>query len=116
VKSYLSENKISAGHARALLGQPDPEALARAVVDQGLNVRQLEALTQERARKAGKAPKARPRANKKDPDTLALEKRLSDVLGLTVTVMPRGEGGELRIRYRSLDQLDEVIARLQRSA
>src|SRR5499425_2989766 len=53
VKSYLSENKISAGHARALLGQPDPEALARAVVDQGLNVRQLEALTQERARKAG---------------------------------------------------------------
>jgi len=114
VKSYLSENKISAGHARALLGQPDPEALARAVVDQGLNVRQLEALTQERARKAGKAAKARPRATTKDPDTLALEKRLSDNLGLTVTVAPRGEGGELRIRYRSLEQLDEVIARLLR--
>jgi len=113
VKSYLSENKISAGHARALLGQPDPEALARAVVDQGLNVRQLEALTQERARKAGKAPKARPR-KAKDPDTLALEKRLSDVLGLAVTVALRGEGGELRIRYRSLEQLDDLIVRLAR--
>ena len=113
VKSYLSENKISAGHARALLGQPDPEALARAVVDQGLNVRQLEALTQERARKAGKAPKARRRTTK-DPDTLALEKRLSDALGLTVTVAQRGEGGELRIRYRSLEQLDDLIVRLQR--
>jgi ParB family chromosome partitioning protein len=114
VKAYLSENKISAGHARALLGQPDPEALARAVVEKGLNVRQLEALAQDRAAKAGKAPKrVRPRLEK-DADTLALEKRLSDALGLVVTIAHRGEGGELRIRYRSLEQLDEVMARLER--
>jgi ParB family transcriptional regulator, chromosome partitioning protein len=111
VKAYLSENKISAGHARALLGQPDPEALARQVLDKGLNVRQLEALTQDRARKAGKAPKARPRIEK-DADTLAVEKRLSDILGLAVTITHRGEGGEIRIRYRTLEQLDDVIARL----
>jgi len=113
VKSYLLENKISAGHARALLGQPDPEALARAIVEKGLNVRQLEALTQERASKAGKAAKARPRTTK-DPDTVALEKRLSDVLGLAVAIAQRGEGGELRIRYRNLEQLDDLIVRLQR--
>ncbi len=113
VKAYLAENKISAGHARALIGQPDPEALARAIVDKGLNVRQLEALTQERASKAGKAPKrARPRVEK-DADTLQLEKRLSDALGLVVTIEHRGDGGELRIRYRSLEQLDAVIARLE---
>jgi ParB family transcriptional regulator, chromosome partitioning protein len=114
VKTYVAENKISAGHARALLGQPDPEALARAIVEKGLNVRQLEALTQERANKAGKAPKrVRPRVEK-DADTLMLEKRLSDALGLVVTIEHRGEGGELRIRYRSLEQLDAVIARLER--
>jgi len=114
VKAYLAENKISAGHARALLGQPDPEALARTIVEKGLNVRQLEALTQERASKAGKAPKrARPRVEK-DANTLTLEKRLSDALGLVVTIEHRGEGGELRIRYRSLEQLDAVIARLER--
>ena len=115
VKAYLAENKISAGHARALLGQPDPEALAHAVVERGLNVRQLEAMTQERATKAGKAPKRlRPRVEK-DANTVALEKRLSDGLGLVVTIEHRGEGGELRIRYRSLEQLDEVIARLERA-
>jgi ParB family transcriptional regulator, chromosome partitioning protein len=114
VKAFLAENKISAGHARALLGQPDPEALARAIVEKGLNVRQLEALTQERASKAGKASKrARPRVDK-DADTVVLEKRLSDALGLVVTIEHRGDGGELRIRYRSLEQLDAVIGRLER--
>jgi len=114
VKAFLAENKISAGHARALLGQPDPEALARAIVEKGLNVRQLEALTQERASKAGKAPKrARPRVEK-DADTVVLEKRLSDALGLVVIIEHRGDGGELRIRYRSLEQLDAVIGRLER--
>jgi ParB family transcriptional regulator, chromosome partitioning protein len=115
VKAYLAENRISAGHARALLGQPDPEALVREIVEKGLNVRQLEALTQERATKAGRAPRARSRVEK-DADTVAVEKRLSDALGLVVTIAHRGEGGELRIRYRSLEQLDAVIRRLERPA
>ena len=115
VKAYLAENRISAGHARALLGQPDPEALVREIVEKGLNVRQLEAMTQERATKAGRAPKTRSRVEK-DADTVAVEKRLSDALGLVVTIAHRGEGGELRIRYRSLEQLDAVISRLERPA
>ena len=113
VKAYLREGKLSAGHARALLGEQNPEATARAIVEQGLNVRQAEAIAQERAAKTGKVAKPRPRAEK-DADTRALEKRLSDALGLTVSIEHRGQGGELRIRYKSLEQLDEVIRRLER--
>jgi ParB family transcriptional regulator, chromosome partitioning protein len=113
VKIYLREGKISAGHARALLGQPDPEKMARVIVEQGLNVRAVEAIAQERAGTAGRTAKRRPRAEK-DADTLALEKRLSDALGLNVSVEHRGKGGELKIRYRSLEQLDEVVRRLVR--
>jgi ParB family chromosome partitioning protein len=113
VKAYLREGKITAGHARALLGQVDPEKTARAIVEQGLNVRQVEALAQEGAVKAGKAIKLRART-RKDADTVAVERRLADVLGLTVQIESRGEGGEMRIRYRSLDQLDDVIRRLER--
>jgi ParB family chromosome partitioning protein len=113
VKIYLREGKLSAGHARALLGQPDPEKMARVIVEQGLNVRAVEAIAQERAGTAGKTAKRRPRAAK-DADTLALEKRLSDALGLTISVEHRGKGGELKIRYRSLEQLDEVVRRLER--
>lgn len=112
VKAYLNDGKLSAGHARALLSQPDPEAAARAIVEQGLNVRQVEALAQEQAEKAGKAAKPRPRLAK-DADTRALEKRLSDALGLAVSIEHRGHGGQLKIRYKSLEQLDEVIRRLE---
>jgi ParB family chromosome partitioning protein len=115
VKAYLRDGKISAGHARALLGEPDPEALARAIVERGLNVRQVEALVQEHVAGGGKAAKPRQQRRAKDPDTMALEKRLSDALGLVVSIDERGQGGELRIRYRSLDQLDAVIRRLERT-
>jgi ParB family transcriptional regulator, chromosome partitioning protein len=110
VKAYLREGKLSAGHARALLGQPDPEKMARVIVEQGLNVRAVEAIAQERATRPAKR---RPRLEK-DANTSALEKRLSDALGLTTTIEPRGQGGELKIRYRSLEQLDEVVRRLER--
>jgi ParB family transcriptional regulator, chromosome partitioning protein len=112
VKTYLRDGKISAGHARALLGEPDPEALAHAIVERGLNVRQVEAIAQERAGNGGKTPRPRRRVDK-DADTAALEKRLSDALGLVVTIDPRGHGGELRIKYRNLEQLDLVIRRLE---
>jgi len=111
VKAYIAEGKISAGHARMLVGQPDPERIAREIVERGLNVRQVEALAQDRAQAAGKPVKARKRATK-DADTAALEKRLSDALGLAVRINHRGQGGVLDIRYRSLDQLDEVVRRL----
>jgi ParB family transcriptional regulator, chromosome partitioning protein len=114
VQAYIGEGKISAGHARMLVGQPDPERLAREIVERGLNVRQVEAMAQERAHASGKAVKARQRGSK-DADTAALEKRLSDALGLTVTIDHRGQGGVLSIRYRGVEQLDEVIRRLESS-
>jgi ParB family transcriptional regulator, chromosome partitioning protein len=114
VQAYIGDGKISAGHARMLVGQPDPERLAREIVERGLNVRQVEAMAQERAHASGKSVKARQRGTK-DADTAALEKRLSDALGLTVTIDHRGQGGVLTIRYRGVEQLDEVIRRLERS-
>jgi ParB family transcriptional regulator, chromosome partitioning protein len=113
VKTYLSEGKISAGHARALLGQADPETMARQIVADSLNVRQVEAMVQDLAAKAGRMVKRRQRGEK-DADTLALEKRISDALGLVVSLDHRGEGGELKIRYRNLEQLDDLIRRLER--
>ena len=113
VQDFIRTGKISPGHARALLGQPDPDALAQAIVAQGLSVRQAEAVVQERATQAGKTSTRRPRGEK-DADTLALEKRLSDALGLAVTIAHRGKGGEMKIRYKTVEQLDDVIRRLER--
>ena len=112
VKAYINAGKLTAGHARALIGLPDPEPIAREIVEHGLNVRDVEQLAQQRAAAAGKAKKKRERAAK-DVDTLAVEKRLSDALGLTVTIETRGEAGTVQIKYRDLDQLDEVIRRLE---
>jgi ParB family transcriptional regulator, chromosome partitioning protein len=111
VKAYINAGKLSAGHARALLGQPDPEAVAREIVDKGLNVREVEALAQERAEQAGKKIATRLRGTK-DADTAALEKKVSDVLGLAVNIDHRGQGGVVRVRYRTLEQLDDVLNRL----
>jgi ParB family transcriptional regulator, chromosome partitioning protein len=112
VKAYINAGKISAGAARMLIGQIDPEEMAREIVDRGLNVRQVEALAKERAKGSGRAAKTR---KTKLADTVALERRLSDALGLTVTIDHRGRGGAVNIRYRNIEQLDEVVRRLQRN-
>jgi ParB family chromosome partitioning protein len=113
VKAYINAGKLSAGHARALINQPDPESVAREIVAKGLNVRQVEALGQEQAAAAGKPATTRARTVK-DSDTVALEKRLSDALGLVVGIDHRGKGGVLQVRYRTLEQLDDVIRRLEK--
>jgi ParB family chromosome partitioning protein len=113
VQAYISLGKLSAGHARALIGVPDPEALARRIVEEGLNVRQVEALAHEEGVPERKAQKARG-SKVKDPDTAALEKRVSDALGLAVNVNHRDPGGTVQINYRNLEQLDEVMRRLAR--
>jgi len=112
VHRYMEGGFLSAGHARALIGADDPARLADHVVAAGLNVRQTEALVQRRKSRAGPGFAAGQRA--KDPDTSSLERTLSDILGLKVAIDFRGEnvGGSLTIRYRTLDQLDDVIRRL----
>ena len=112
IKSYIRDGKLSAGHARMLVGQPNAEQLAEDIVARGLNVRQVEALTREEGKKPAKARKARTPLGKA-PDTLALEKRLSDALGFTVTIDHREGAGTVHVRYRDYDQLDEIIRRLE---
>jgi ParB family chromosome partitioning protein len=115
VKAYINAGKISAGAARMLLGVDDPEAMAREIVEHGLNVRQVEALAKERGAGKGKAKKRT--TARKDADTLALERRVSDALGLAVTVDHGAKGGgTLHIRYRDLDQLEEVLRKLEKPA
>ena len=115
VQAYITSGQLSAGHARALIGVPDPAAAAKRIVEEGLNVRQTEALAHVEGVPERKPQKARGGGAKvKDPDTIALEKRLSDTLGLRVSVDHRGAGGVVHIHYRDLDQLDEIVRRLDR--
>jgi ParB family chromosome partitioning protein len=112
VQMLLRTGKISAGHARLLVGHPKAEALALEIGGRGLNVRQAEAMLRDDADKP--ATKAKAGRQEKDIDTRALEKQLSDALGLKVAVEHQGDGGTVSIRYLKLEQLDEVIRRLKR--
>ena len=107
-KAMLADGRISAGHGRALLAAADPVALARRVVAEDLSVRRTEALAAER----GTARRPRKTAAPKDADTRALERDLGRTLGLEVEIVHGAAGGRLTIRYRSLEQLDEVVRRL----
>lgn len=113
VRTLLDEGSLSAGHARALLNADDPAGLARTVVARGLNVRQTERLAQ-----GTQAPRSRRRAaretTRRDPDIVAVEREIAELLGLKVRVDFDGEGGEIRIGYANLDQFDDVVARLRR--
>jgi ParB family chromosome partitioning protein len=110
VRELLRDGALSAGHARALLTAPDPEALALQVVDRGLNVRQTEALA---AAKPRDPATERPGKAAADPETAALERDLSGRLGLKIAIRRSGRGGHVAIHYRDLDQLDGVIRLLQ---
>jgi ParB family transcriptional regulator, chromosome partitioning protein len=113
VKALVASGQLSAGHARMLVGQPNALELANDIVKRGLNVRQVEAAMRKDGRAQSRDVAGTSRA--KDADTKALERRLSDALGLEVTVDHRGKGGgTLHIKYRDLDQLDGVLRKLDR--
>jgi ParB family chromosome partitioning protein len=106
VQDYIYSGKLSAGHARTLVGQADPEAMALEFIEGRVNVREAE----DRGRKAKGKKK---RAHGKDADTRALEQSLSTQLGLTVTIGHKGDkGGELKIAYKTLEQLDDLCRKL----
>ena len=109
VREMVASGALTAGHARTRITVADPAALAQQIVDKGLSVREAEALSQQRPG-ARKRSTAGPR--EKDADTAALERRLSDALGLSVSIDHKGEGGRVEIRYRTLEQLDLVTVRL----
>jgi ParB family chromosome partitioning protein len=116
VKVLVRSGKLSAGHARLLLGQGNAEQIAQTIIDKGLSVRQVEQMTREDSagtEQAGRGKISGPaQSDGKDADTRVLERRVSDALGLDVSIDHRGEGGRLQIKYRDLDQLDGVVRKL----
>ncbi|MHA1189092.1 MAG: ParB/RepB/Spo0J family partition protein [Alphaproteobacteria bacterium] len=119
VLAVLRSGALSAGHARALITAPDPVALANKVIAKGLSVRETERLAQSAndnvsgGDNSGLAAK-RPAAARKDADTLALEKEISDRLGLKVEIRHKASGkGEIRVAYATLEQLEAVCSKLR---
>ncbi len=111
VSDLIVEGALSAGHARTLVNVEDPAGLARRIIEEGLSVRQAESLSA-----GGDSPGKSRRASaaEKDPDTLSLERLLTDHTGLKVTINHKEKGGDVRIAYRTLEQLDELCRLLQR--
>jgi ParB family chromosome partitioning protein len=111
VQALVQEGKLTAGHARALIGREDAETLAWRIVQESLNVREVEALVQNRGDATGGSPGRGPRD--KDADTRAFEKELTELLGLRVEIKRgSGESGALMIKFGNFDQLDYIRQRL----
>ncbi|MFY9641299.1 MAG: ParB/RepB/Spo0J family partition protein [Rhodomicrobium sp.] len=107
VQLLVRDGSLSAGHARALIGRDDAEAVAVEIVKKGLNVRDVEALVMGR-KPAGASVSPKPAAQK-DPDTRAAEREMSDALGLSVLINPgSGEAGEVVVRYKSMEQFETI--------
>jgi ParB family transcriptional regulator, chromosome partitioning protein len=108
VQALVRDGRLTAGHARTLIGSPDPEAAALEILRGELNVRQAEQRSQ--AHKASKG-----RKTSTDPNIIDLESSVSNALGLKVQIVHKGsKGGEVRISYKTLEQLDEINKRLSR--
>ena len=109
IQTWVAEGQLTAGHARAIATAADPLGLARQIIDGGLSVREAEAL----AKKGGSSPAPKPKpALLKDADTFALERRLSEALGLTVEIADKSGKGEVRVKYATLEQLEAVCRKL----
>ncbi|SKA35483.1 ParB/RepB/Spo0J family partition protein [Consotaella salsifontis] len=134
VQDMISRGELSAGHARTAVSMEDPAAFARMIVTDGLSVREAERAARNQSGGGEEAPapaKSRRRAKdvdgavraapppaasptpEKDADTAALERLLGETLGMEVAISIDGEGGDIRIAYRSLDELDEICRLLQ---
>ena len=112
VQAFVAQGKLTAGHARALVGRDDAEELAARIIEGSLNVREVEALVQGGVPPPEAATTTR-KVREKDPDTRAFEKELTDVLGLKVEIKRgSGESGLMTIKYGNFDQLDYIRARL----
>ncbi|MBF0677385.1 MAG: ParB/RepB/Spo0J family partition protein [Devosia sp.] len=109
VRSMVASGTLTAGHARTLITVEEPGQLARQIVEKGLSVREAEALSQQRE----PAPRPKPpEETGRDADTVALERRLSDALGLSVSLSHSEKGGRVEIRYKTLEQLDNICGKL----
>ncbi|WP_455475059.1 ParB/RepB/Spo0J family partition protein [Bartonella sp. B30(2025)] len=109
VQQFLTDGQLSAGHARCLITVDNPQDLAEKIIREGLSVRQTEMLVHEQAN-----PKIKKRSPlEKNTETKSLEKLLADVIGMKVVIRHGKKGGDLKIHYSSLEQLDDICRRLQ---
>ena len=108
VLTLIESGTLSAGHARTLVATDSPQELAEKIIKLGMTVRQAEDLTR------AATPKAKKQAPEKDADTRAMEKSISEAIGLSVSLTQKGDGGQLLITYKDFDQLDDVFRRLTR--
>jgi ParB family transcriptional regulator, chromosome partitioning protein len=109
VRNMLADGRLSVGHARPIINLPNVTELAETIVAKGLSVRDAERLAQKKKTKYGRVAKP---SRDKDADTRALERDLTAKLGLKTEIQFDGKGGTLVIHYQSLEQLDELIAKL----
>lgn len=116
VQALVGDGSLAMGHARALIGADDAEAIARRVVKEGLSVRAVEALVRDGKGGGRKAPleyKSMDGVGGRDPDIVAVERHLSELLGIGVAIHYAGGGkGNLTLKFASLDQLDMICQRL----
>lgn len=110
VGTMVESGQLTAGHARALLAFEDPEPVARRIVERGLNVREVEQLARRAAVKAAEPARRAPRGSR---EAAAIAEELTKALGLPVGLSHRGSGGELRIRYKTLEQLQALCTKLR---
>lgn len=118
IKSYIEEGSLTAGHARALVGCDVAEEIAKAIVKRGLSVRQTEKLVKQatdgKTIKDQSSSNKKPRFVKKDVDILALEEKMTSLLGMRFTIVSKGEEGSINIEYKTLEQLDDLLEKLSR--
>lgn len=115
VQAYVRDGKLSAGHARALIGREDAETIAKEIVKKGLNVRDVEALVMGKEGGGSSSGGTRAAPIPKDADTRAAEREMSDAVGLSVVINPvSAEAGEVIIRYKTLEQFEVVRRSLLR--
>jgi ParB family chromosome partitioning protein len=114
VQNRVIDGTLSMGHARAIIGSPDPAGLAEQVVGKGLSVRQTEKLAQSTKPPTRRAPRGGQAmsSSEGDADVAALERQLGDLLGLKVRISYGESGGSLTLEYSTLDQLDMICQRL----
>ena len=111
LQDMVRTGELTAGHARAALSASDPEGLARKIVQKGMSVREAEQAAKQAGGGGGRSSES---SDKKDADTRLLEGDLSAALRMPVTIVPKGKrGGELRIAYRTLEDLDELCRMLR---
>jgi ParB family chromosome partitioning protein len=112
VQQHVVDGTLTMGHARALIGAADPEALARKVIDQGLSVRDTERLARSAKPGRSSTPRATGGDSAANTDIAALETQLGDMVGLKVRISHGAKGGTITLHYSTLDQLDMVCQRL----